>query len=249
ATETFVYTAANNGGGAGNEASATLTIHIQGTNDAPVAVADIAAVKEDTNAGGQPNPATGNVLTNDGDVDTSDTHTVTEVNGSGGGVNADVAGTYGTLHLNANGSYTYTLDNTNPAVQALAEGQTVSDVFSYTNSDVNGASSTTSLTVTVTGTNDAPVAVADTAAVKEDTNTGGQPNPATGNVLINDSDVDTTDTHTVTAVNGSGAGVNADVSGTYGTLHLNANGSYTYTLDNSKPAVQALEGQTVTDVF
>src|SRR5207249_11628030 len=65
---------------------------------------------------------------------------------------------YGTLHLNANGSYTYTLDNTNPAVQALAEGQTVADVFSYTNSDGNG-SSTASLTVTVTGTNDAPVAV------------------------------------------------------------------------------------------
>ena len=197
ATESFVYTAANNGGGVGNEASATLTIHVQGTNDAPVAVADTAAVKEDTNTGGQPNPATGNVLSNDTDVDTTDTHTVTAVNGSGAGVNSDVAGTYGTLHLNANGSYTYTLDNTNPAVQALAEGQTIADAFSYTNSDGNGGSSTASLTVTVTGTNDAPVAVADTAAVKEDTNTGGQPNPATGNVLSNDTDVDTADTHTV----------------------------------------------------
>jgi VCBS repeat-containing protein len=234
----------------GASSTTSLTVTVTGTNDAPVAVADVAAVKEDTNTLGQPNPATGNVLGNDTDVDAGDTHTVTAVNGSGAGVNADVAGTYGTLHLNTNGSYTYTLDNTNPAVQALAEGQTVSDVFSYTNSDVNGASSTTSLTVTVTGTNDAPVAVADVAAVKEDTNTLGQPNPATGNVLTNDGDVDTGDTHTVTAVNGSGAGVNADVAGTYGTLHLNANGSYTYTLDNSKPAVQALaEGQTVADAF
>ena len=92
-----------------------------------------------------------------------------------------MAGTYGTLHLNANGSYTYALDNTNPAVQALAEGQTVTDVFNYANSDNHGATSTASLTVTVTGTNDAPVAVADTAAVKEDTNRVASPTlqPAT----------------------------------------------------------------------
>ena len=42
-------------------------------------------------------------------------------------------------------------------VQALAAGQTVTDIFSYTNSDNHGGSSGASLTVTVTGSNDAPV--------------------------------------------------------------------------------------------
>ena len=51
------------------------------------------------------------MLTNDTDVDTSDTHSVTAVNGQPPSVGVDVAGTYGTLHLNANGTYTYTLDN------------------------------------------------------------------------------------------------------------------------------------------
>src|SRR5207248_2030335 len=150
-------------------------------NHAPVAVADAASVKEDTNTVAQPNPAAGNVLTNDSDVDTTDTHSVTAVNGSTAKVGVDVAGVYGTLHLNSNGTYTYTLDNTKTSVQALAEGQTVTDVFSYTNSDNYGGSSSANLTITVTGTNDAPMAVADTNAVKEDTNTIAQPNPATGN--------------------------------------------------------------------
>src|SRR5207244_3394505 len=128
----------------------------------------------------------------------------------------DVAGTYGTDRLSSDGSYTYTLANAQANVQALAEGQAVTDVFSYTNADNNGATSTANLTITVTGTNDAPVAVADAAAVKEDTNTLAQPNPVSGNVLTNDTDVDTNDTHSVTAVNGVGGNVGVDVAGTYG---------------------------------
>src|SRR5206468_3626557 len=185
----------------------------------------------DTNTLAQPNPVAGNVLSNDTDVDTTDTHSVSAVNGSAAKVGVDVSGTYGTLHVNANGTYTYTLDNSKSAVQALAEGQSVTDVFSYTNADNHGGTSTANLTITVTGTNDAPVAVADAASVKEDTNTLAQPNPVAGNVLSNDTDVDTTDTHSVSAVNGSAAKVGADVAGSYGTLHLNADGSYTYTLD------------------
>ena len=45
------------------------------------------------------------------------TQTVTLVNGAAGNVGVAVAGTYGTLTLNANGSYTYTLDNAAAIVQ------------------------------------------------------------------------------------------------------------------------------------
>src|SRR5437868_77491 len=215
------------------------------TNHAPVAVADTASVKEDTNTLAQPNPASGNVLANDTDLDSGDTHSVTAVNGSAANVGANVAGTYGTLHLNADGSYTYTLNNALSNVQALAEGQQVTELFTYTNSDNHGGSSSSTLTITVTGTNDGPTAVADVNAVKEDT----APNPVSGNVLTNDTDVDTLDTHTVTAVNGSTAKVGADVSGTYGTLHVNADGSYTYTLNNAANVQALAEGQQVTEVF
>src|SRR5262249_40141135 len=58
------------------------------------------------------------------------------------------------------GSYTYTLDNAKPPVEALSEGQQVTDVFSYTNSDNHGGSSSANLTITVTRTNDAPVVAA-----------------------------------------------------------------------------------------
>ncbi|TGR27563.1 adhesin, partial [Mesorhizobium sp. M8A.F.Ca.ET.202.01.1.1] len=230
----------------GGSSSANLTITITGTNDAPVAVADAAAVKEDTNTLADPNPVSGNVLSNDTDVDNGDTHSVSAVNGSAGNVGNDLVGTYGTLHLNSDGSYSYTLDNGLASVQQLAEGATVTDVFSYTNSDNHGGTSSSSLTVTINGTNDGPVAVADINSVKEDT----APNPVSGNVLTNDTDVDTGDTHSVTAVNGVTGNVGTDVTGTYGTLHLNSNGTYTYTLNNSLASVQALaQGASVTDVF
>ena len=149
----------------------TLTVTITGTNDAPVVVADTAAVQEDLSI-----TATGNVLANDSDVDQG---TVLRV------ANAGVfAGQFGQLILNADGSYTYALDNTSLAVQSLAEGRS-SPRPSPIRPPMALASTPSTLTVTITGTNDAPVVVADTAAVQEDISV-----TATGNVLANDSDVD-----------------------------------------------------------
>jgi VCBS repeat-containing protein len=55
--------------------------------------------------------------------------------------------------LNASGAFTYTVDATDPAVQALRQStDTVTDVFSYTMRDTAGATSTTTLTVTVSNT-------------------------------------------------------------------------------------------------
>jgi VCBS repeat-containing protein len=42
-------------------------------------------------------------------------------------------------------------------VQALAVGETLTDTFTYTITDSQGATSSTTLTVTVNGSNDAPV--------------------------------------------------------------------------------------------
>ncbi|NKE48474.1 cadherin-like domain-containing protein, partial [Roseomonas frigidaquae] len=98
-------------------------------DSAPVAVADLASVTEGTAP-----VATGNVLANDSDAD-GGTLGVTAVNGQSAAVGTSLAGTYGTLLLMADGSYTYTLAGNQANVQALASGQTVTETFRYTLSD------------------------------------------------------------------------------------------------------------------
>ncbi len=236
-TDAFTYQVSD---GSGATATATLTVTITGTNDAPVANADAAAVQEDVTLA-----AAGDVLANDTDVDAGDTKTVSLVNGAAGNVGAAVAGTYGSVTIAANGTYTYSLNNAAAIVQALAAGQTVTDAFTYQVSDGSGATATATLTVTITGTNDAPVANADAAAVQEDVTLA-----AAGDVLANDTDVDAGDTKTVSLVNGAAGNVGAAVAGTYGSVTIAANGTYTYSLNNAAAIVQALAaGQTVTDAF
>ena len=107
--------------------------------------------------------ATGNVLANDTDADINDTKAVVGVAAGtpsgplSAGVGTTITGTYGTLQLAANGTWTYTLNNADPDTDALAQGQQAHDVFTYTMADSQGAKSTTTLTVNITGTNDTPV--------------------------------------------------------------------------------------------
>ncbi|MBE0620821.1 MAG: tandem-95 repeat protein, partial [Burkholderiales bacterium] len=202
---------------------ATLRISIAGANDAPDAADDAAAVQEDAAL-----VASGNVLANDSDVDNG---TVLTVAAPG-----SYAGTYGTLDLAADGSYTYTLDNAAASVQALGAGQSVAEAFAYAATD-GSVSTPATLTISIAGTNDAPDAVDDAAAVQEDAAL-----IASGNVLANDSDVDNGTVLTVAAP--------GSYAGTYGMLDLSADGSYTYTLDNAAASVQALgAGQSVAEAF
>ncbi len=161
--------------------------------------------------------------------------------------------------LNANGTFSYTVNNSLAAVQALrTSSDTLSDIFTYTMEDTSGASSTATLTITIQGQNDNPIAVVDTIIATEaggvSNGTAGT-NPS-GNVLTNDTDVDAGDTKTVSGVvAGSAASasgfVGASVTGTYGAITIAADGSYTYTVDNNNSTVQALRtsGQSVQDVF
>ena len=112
-------------------------------NQAPVAVDDSASGTEDSPSIG------GNVLSNDRDPDVADTLKVT---------NAGMyTGAWGRLDLAEGGSWVYT-----PGEQAqqLAAGKTVVEQFNVAISDrsggVEGLNSTSVLTVTLTGTNDAP---------------------------------------------------------------------------------------------
>ena len=197
----------------GDTSSSTLTINILDT--APLAIADVNAITEDA----APNSVGGNVISTGAGADTlgADATAVTGIIVGAGVPGSNVApgttsangtsvtGTYGTLVLGANGSYTYTLNNANQAVQAIARNQTATDTFTYTITDADGDASTATLTVTVTGSNDAPditVGVGDSAAVGLlETNSG-----LAASSTLSIFDVDTLDTVTpsVTAVTTGG---------------------------------------------
>jgi VCBS repeat-containing protein len=217
--DSFTYTIAD---ALGETSSATVDVQIVGRNDAAIVAADTAAVTEDSAI-----VASGNVLANDSDVDKG---TVLQVSAPG-----TYAGVYGALAIAQDGSYTYTLDKDAANVQALAQGQVVTDSFAYVATDgLLGVAST--LAVTVTGTNDAPVVALDSAQVREDGALA-----ASGNVLANDRDIDSVSL--TVAAPGTYAGA-------YGSLTLAQDGSYTYNLNNAGANVQALAaGQSVVDSF
>ncbi|WP_175130054.1 VCBS domain-containing protein, partial [Achromobacter piechaudii] len=219
-TDTITVTVDDGNGGTAQQ---VITITVNGTNDAPtISGTSTGAVTEDA----VQNSVSGQLT--QADVDTNDTHTWS--------VNNDGKGTYGQFSVDANGKWTYTLDNANAQVQALAAGQKVTDTITVTVDDGNGGTAQQVITVTVNGTNDAPtIGGATTGAVTED-----------GTQVISGeltkSDVDTNDTHTWS--------VNNDGKGTYGQFSVDANGKWTYTLDNANAQVQALAaGQKVTDTI
>nr|WP_230853212.1 VCBS domain-containing protein [Pseudomonas fluorescens] len=94
----------------------------------------------------------GNVLSND--VQGADRVTVGE--NSGPITPGTFTGTYGTLVLNANGSYTYTLNTSDADFKALHGGGDGSETFTYTITDADGDSSTANLVLNVYN-NDDPV--------------------------------------------------------------------------------------------
>jgi VCBS repeat-containing protein len=87
------------------------------------------------------------VLANDHDADTADVLSVNAVNGAAVGVGHAVAGAFGNLTLNSDGSYAYT--NTNTAA-VKAAGGVVEDSFSYTVSNGHGGTATSTLSVLIT---------------------------------------------------------------------------------------------------
>ncbi|MDB9528277.1 cadherin-like domain-containing protein [Oscillatoria sp. CS-180] len=187
--EPFTYTISDGNGG---ESTATVTVIVDGVNDAPVAVEDLAATNEAT-------PIVLNVLENDTDFDLNETLSITEVG---------VAGLRGQVFINGDGTLTY---DPTPIGGALRGDETINETFAYAITDTRGAVATGSVTVAVTGVDDGPTAVDDSGegfATDEDTAF------VTGNVLVNDinpeveglaiADIDTSQTAGSVISNGDG---------------------------------------------
>ena len=60
-------------------------------------------------------------------------------------------GQYGTITLNEDGTYTYTLDNDNAAVKELSKDETLTEEFTYTYTDADGDVATGKVTITING--------------------------------------------------------------------------------------------------
>ncbi|WP_333912361.1 VCBS domain-containing protein [Vibrio coralliirubri] len=191
-----------------------VTITINGTNDK--------AIIGGTSSG---------AVTEESQLQTSGTLTVTDIDtGEAHFSNTDIAGRLGTLHLTDSGAWTYDLDNTNPAVQALGANKTATDTITVHSAD----GTTHQVTITINGTNDKAII-------------GGTSSGA----VTEESQLQTSGTLTVTDVDtGEAHFSNTDVAGTLGTLHLTDSGAWTYDLDNTNPTVQALGAhKTATDTI
>ncbi|MCP3404955.1 VCBS domain-containing protein [Bradyrhizobium sp. CCGB01] len=261
-----------------------VTVTIIGTNDAPTVISSAAA------ATGKVTEDTGLTLSIDGtlaiqDLDLIDTHTAQAVFKSSSVSAAlpgfdDDATNIGTFTIDqsvtelttdsSNGAtlgWHFTLDNSNAMLQSLAEGQTITQVYTVTFTDNHHASVTQDVTVTINGANDAPTITSDaaaaTGAVTEDESSSLS---TCGTLAIQD--LDLIDTHTAQAVFKSSSVSSAlpgfdDDATNIGTFTIDpsvtelttdsSNGAtlgWHFTLDNSDPLLQSLAaGQTITQVY
>lgn len=96
--------------------------------------------------------------------------TITDVDAGEAALQGVAAGTagdngYGSFEVGSDGAWTFTLDNANAAIQALAEGETLTDTITVTSVD---ATATQVIEVTINGTNDAPTLGASAVTLSED---------------------------------------------------------------------------------
>ncbi|WP_316896623.1 VCBS domain-containing protein [Pseudodesulfovibrio indicus] len=246
--------------------TATLTITVNGSNDAPEATNDIGFAKEEGfytdgfDANGNVIEGVLGVLGRDTDVD-SDTLTVIHVDSNDVPANSEnvaatgetsIAGEYGVLYIQSDGTYRYELNDNAENVQKLNVNDFKTDTFTYTISDEQGGTASAELTIHVNGSDDAPAAVDDVkynSIVEAGVDEVGD-HVAGGNVLTNDDDID--NAHSSLYVRSAGAGAEGEggnatvwpwgtqITGTYGKLTIYNNGTYKYVLNDADGDTQAL---------
>ena len=163
-----------------------------------LAVDDSAAAIEagGINNGSGSTDATGNVLTNDNPDQTDAIVTDIRVGGVEGSGTAGVlgtalVGTYGTLTVNADGTYVYEVNDDDATVQALNDGDTLTESFNYTMTDGTG-SDIAVLEIVIEGSNDCAIPTVTSVTVSEEGLTEFDPIPdTTGNNDTTDSTVAT----------------------------------------------------------
>ncbi len=194
ATVTFTYRLTEDG----DTSDATVEITVAGENDAPTAGAAVAATDENQNI-------TGDLIVDSGaaDVDANDVLTILSVNGQalGGAATAITLPSGAVITVAPTGGYTYA---PGAAFDSLASGDIDTDVITFVIGDGQGGQVASSLTVTINGENDAPIANPDAAITTEE-------DAVTFNVIANDTDIDQGDVLTLVSVDSVTGGGSAAV--------------------------------------
>ena len=201
-----------------NSNTVSRYINVTPVNDCPVAVNDAFMTDEHTTT------SSGNVLVNDTDVEMN-MLAVSQVNGSAASVDMAInLGSGAILTQNSNGSFSY---NPNGQFGMLAQGQSAMDSWTYAVTDGDMAcNSTATVTMTIQGVNDPPVAVNDNFAMVSQTSPFTTSAPG---ILNNDTDIDNGATKMVAEVNGLAANVGVQITLASGAkLMVNADGSFTF---------------------
>jgi VCBS repeat-containing protein len=214
----FLSTASNLVSGDTNAQMDVFVVTLNG-NQAPVANADTLTANE----GDVLSDLNATLLANDTDKE----HNPLTITGIG------TNGTLGTASFDAvTGKVSYAADTA--TLNALAEGEKITDTFTYKVTDGHGSESSATVSVVLTGKNDAPVAVDDHIAVTEDQSVV----ISIADLLANDTDPDHGAVVSFAgrvfspAVVNPGGGVYTPlhfvVTPLNGTLTYNENGTYTY---------------------
>jgi Ca2+-binding RTX toxin-like protein len=193
-----------------------VTVKITATNDGPVAVMDLAFTSENDSV-------SIDVLANDTDVDEGHTFTLVSAKAPDGSGSASIDNNQ--LVFDPGTDFDH-----------LAAGKSVEVVVEYTMEDEDGAQSSSTVKITVNGSNDGPVAVANSTSVKEDATSKN----LWSAVIANDLDIDTGDTKTIVSI---------DATGTLGTVKLDTKTkSLVYVADDDK-FDQLKTGSSIVDHF
>jgi VCBS repeat-containing protein len=164
----------------------------------------------------------------------------------GGTVGTSFGTQYGALTLNADGSYLYSADASKLANAPI--GAPTTDTITFTVSDSNGA--TANSTLAITDYRD-PTAVAEVVATGAGGTVAGTAGTGGTGALAGDSDPDRASL-SVVAIDDLGEPESNPIAGSYGTLTLNSDGSYSYTADSAAAlasAFSASNGQPLHDGF
>ena len=178
--------------------SATIDVTLTGVNDAPVISGDFAG------------EATEDTLTITGSVSSTDTD-----DGSTASYSiANTVGSYGSISIDSTtGDWTYTLLDS--AVTVLDVGDSETDTFNVTVTDDQSATDTQTLSLTITGVNDAPIILGDFSGSANENEAS-----VTGTIGSSDTDASSSVSYAI-----------ENTTGTYGSIQINsATGDWTYTL-------------------
>ncbi|MEZ8699523.1 VCBS domain-containing protein, partial [Vibrio lentus] len=162
-----------------------------------------------------------------------------------------LTGQFGTLVLSKDGTWTYNLDNGNPAVQALGQGSTATDTITVHSAD----GTPHQITIAVNGTNDNPVVSSYSPNLLSKTSTSASPT-GLGNAVFEDINVQNGHLHTGGQLYVDDRDSNESeflpesLHGTYGELKLTSQGTWSYIADNNNPVIDRLNiGDTLTEHF